>query len=95
MKNKNKIRIFIDKVDNNFSAYSPDVLGCISVGVTKQETLNNMKEALQLHISGSLLDGMPLNEIVKWDENFEREIKSKKRDHPNYTFIPSIKLVPV
>lgn len=46
----NKYLIIIEKTSTGFSAYSPDVDGCVAVGDTKKECEKNMKEALQFHI---------------------------------------------
>ncbi len=52
-----KFLVVIEKGENNFSAYSPDVSGCVSTGKTVEETISNMKEALEFHIEGLLEDG--------------------------------------
>ncbi len=43
----------------NYSAYSPDVPGCVTVGDTIEETLSNMQEALGLYFEVSQEDGDP------------------------------------
>lgn len=40
----------IKKYGNGYSAYIPDIPGCISAGKTKKETLKLLKEALQIHL---------------------------------------------
>ena len=52
--------IVLEKGDNNFSAYSPDVPGCIATGDTMEETLVNMKEGLAFHLESLVEDGEPL-----------------------------------
>ena len=47
-----KFLVVIEKADKNYSAYSPDVLGCASTGNTIDETLQNFKEALKFHLEG-------------------------------------------
>ncbi len=54
--------IIIEHYGNNYSAYSPDVPGCIATGQTEKETEDNMREALQFHIEGMLEDGLPVPE---------------------------------
>ena len=49
--------IVIEKARKNYSAYSPDVPGCITTGKTVQQTLNNMREALLFHFEGLREDG--------------------------------------
>lgn len=53
-------RVVIEKAKNNYSAYSPDVPGCIATGKTRQETEKRMREAIQFHIEGLLKDGLPI-----------------------------------
>ncbi len=40
----------IKKYGNGYSAYLPDVPGCVAAAETKQETLKLLEEALQLHL---------------------------------------------
>jgi predicted RNase H-like HicB family nuclease len=47
-----KYLIVIEKTRTGFSAYSPDVDGCVATGKTKEEVLVNMKEALEFHFEG-------------------------------------------
>ncbi|MDD5008494.1 MAG: type II toxin-antitoxin system HicB family antitoxin [Syntrophorhabdaceae bacterium] len=54
--------IIIEKAANNYSAYSPDLPGCIATGATREETEKNMHEAIQLHIKGLLEDNLPIPE---------------------------------
>lgn len=56
--------IVIEKAKNNYSAYAPDVPGCISTGKTVEETLKNMNEALEFHIQGLKEDGLPIPKAV-------------------------------
>lgn len=56
--------IIIEKTDENFSAYAPDVPGCVATGQTPEETRKNMQEALQFHFKGLLEDGLPIPEPV-------------------------------
>ena len=42
---------------SNYSAWSPDVLGCVSTGDTVDACVTNMREALAFHIEGMLEDG--------------------------------------
>ncbi len=53
----NKFLIILEKSKTGFSAYSPDVDGCIAIGDTIQECRNNMEEALKFHIDLMLEKG--------------------------------------
>ena len=52
--------IVIEKSENNYSAYAPDVPGCVAVGSSVDETVHNMAEALAFHFEGLRLDGDPV-----------------------------------
>ena len=47
-----KYTIIIERAENNFSAYSPDVPGCVATGKTEEEVMARMKEALEFHLEG-------------------------------------------
>jgi predicted RNase H-like HicB family nuclease len=65
-----KFAIIIEKApDGGFGAYAPDLPGCIGMGATKEETLQNMAEAIQFHIDGLLEEGLPLPESNAEAEN--------------------------
>jgi predicted RNase H-like HicB family nuclease len=42
--------IIIEPTDTGFSAYSPDLDGCITVGETVEQTKSNMEEAIELYL---------------------------------------------
>jgi predicted RNase H-like HicB family nuclease len=44
--------IVIEKANGNYSAYSPDLPGCIATGKTKDQAARNIHEAIGLHIRG-------------------------------------------
>jgi predicted RNase H-like HicB family nuclease len=52
--------IVVEKSRTGFSAYSPDVLGCIATGKTIEKTMANMKSALALHLRSILENGEKL-----------------------------------
>ena len=52
-----KFSIIIEKSERNYSAYSPDVLGCAATGKSVEETLKNMREALEFHFEGMIENG--------------------------------------
>ena len=47
----------IEKAKGNYSAFSPDVWGCVATGKTVEETVLQMKEALQLQLETMANDG--------------------------------------
>lgn len=52
--------IVIEKANGNYSAYSPDLLGCIATGKTKAQAAENIHEAIELHIQGLKEDHLPI-----------------------------------
>ncbi len=52
--------IIIEKAENNFSAYSPDVPGCGATGKTRDQAAKNLHEAIQFHIQGLKEDHLPI-----------------------------------
>jgi predicted RNase H-like HicB family nuclease len=53
--------IVIEKAPgSNYSAYVPDLPGCISVGDTLDEVKRMIQEAVELHIEGMREDGLPI-----------------------------------
>jgi len=53
----NEYLIVIEKTKTGYSAYSPDIDGCIAVGDTKEKCEISMKEALKFHIEFMLEKG--------------------------------------
>ena len=55
-----KFLIVIEKTDTGYSAYSPDIDGCIATGGTKSEVEKNMKEAIEFHLEGLAVDNQEI-----------------------------------
>jgi predicted RNase H-like HicB family nuclease len=52
-----RILVVIEKGPRNYSAYAPEVPGCVAIAKTREETVRLMREALQLHLEGMAEDG--------------------------------------
>jgi predicted RNase H-like HicB family nuclease len=52
--------VVIEKAGNNYSAYVPDLPGCIATGDTVEETEREIKAAIRFHIDGLKEDGLPV-----------------------------------
>lgn len=52
--------VVIEKAENNYSAYSPDLPGCVATGDTKEETLRLMREAIAMHLEALKEEGLPI-----------------------------------
>lgn len=55
-----RFSVVIEKAEGNYSAYSPDLPGCIAVGDTLEEVQRNMEDAIRFHIEGMLEDHEPI-----------------------------------
>jgi predicted RNase H-like HicB family nuclease len=55
-----KYPIIIEKTKKNYSAYCPDLPGCVATGRTSSETVQKMKSAIALHLAGLKEDGLPI-----------------------------------
>jgi predicted RNase H-like HicB family nuclease len=56
--------VVIEKAAKNYSGYAPDVPGCGVTGKTVQETLTNLRTALQMHFEGLQEDGEPIPDPI-------------------------------
>ncbi len=50
--------IVIEETETGFSAYAPDVDGCIATGSTRPEVERTMREAMEFHVEGLRTDGL-------------------------------------
>lgn len=55
-----KYPVIIEKANGNYSAYSPDLPGCVSTGATIKETLSRMRDAIQFHLEGLKKEGLEI-----------------------------------
>ena len=60
--------VIIEKVGDNCSAYSPDLPGCVATGTTREETEQNMHEAIEMHVRGLLEDKLSIPESNSFAE---------------------------
>ena len=52
--------IVIEKAGRNYSAYSPDLPGCVATGKTREAAEQNMHGAVKLHVEGLKEDHLPI-----------------------------------
>lgn len=52
--------IIIEQAEGNYSAYVPDLPGCITTGATLDEIGRNIREAIEFHLDGLREDGLPI-----------------------------------
>jgi len=51
--------VVIEKAEENYSAYVPDLPGCIATAATVADAQRAIREAIELHLSGMREDGIP------------------------------------
>ena len=69
-----RLLIIVEKANGNFSAYCPDLPGCIATGKTRDEVLQRMEEAIKLHLEGMREDNIPVPKIKSFAEYISLEL---------------------
>ena len=54
--------VVIEKANGNYSAYVPDLPGCVTTGATREEVQQQLREAIRFHIEGLREDGQTVPE---------------------------------
>jgi predicted RNase H-like HicB family nuclease len=60
--------VVIEKANGNFSAYSPDLPGCVATGKTREQAERNMHAAMEMHIHGLREDNLPIPKSQSYAE---------------------------
>lgn len=55
-----RFAVVIEKAESNFSAYVPDLPGCVATGATFEEVEREIREAIAFHLEGMREDGLPI-----------------------------------
>lgn len=63
--------IVVEKTENNFSAYVPDLPGCVATGHTVEEVENEIRTAIEFHIEGLREEGLAIPQPVSIVEYLE------------------------
>jgi predicted RNase H-like HicB family nuclease len=50
--------VVVERTKRNFSAYVPDLPGCVATGATEEDVQRNIYEAIQFHLDGMREDGI-------------------------------------
>jgi predicted RNase H-like HicB family nuclease len=79
MKSKNthtakNIVVILERSDTNYSAYIPELEGCIATGATIQETVKNIEEAITFHLAGMKEERLHIPEAFQNDYKFTYKI---------------------
>jgi predicted RNase H-like HicB family nuclease len=56
--------VVIEKAGMNYSAYVPDLPGCVATGSTLEQVEAEIREAIEFHIEGLQEDGLPIPDAV-------------------------------
>ena len=56
----NKYLVIVEETETGYSAFSPDLPGCVATGKTRDEVEQTMRDAIQFHIDGMREDGDPI-----------------------------------
>ena len=54
--------VVVEPAGENYSAYVPDLPGCVAAGDTRSQTESNIREAIKAHLDGLSQDGEPIPE---------------------------------
>jgi predicted RNase H-like HicB family nuclease len=52
--------VVIEKAGRNYSAYVPDLPGCVATGATVEEAERSIREAIEFHLEGLRADNLPI-----------------------------------
>ena len=52
--------IIIEQTGTGYSAYSPDLPGCVATGATRAQVEGEMREAVEFHLDGMRSEGLPI-----------------------------------
>ena len=58
--------VVIEKSGNGYSAYVPDLPGCVAAGSTRREVETLIREAIEFHLEGIREDGDPIPQPTTW-----------------------------
>ena len=63
--------VVIERAEGNYSAYVPDLPGCVATGFTLEEVEREIREAVAFHIEGIKEDGLPVPQPTSTIEYIE------------------------
>jgi len=67
----NKYLIVVEETKTGYSAYSPDLPGCVATGKSREVVEKTMEEAIKLHLQGLKEDGEPIPPPRSYSTYFE------------------------
>ena len=68
-----KYAVVYERTPNNYSAYVPDLPGCVATGVSREEVEQRIREAVALHLEGLRRERQPIPDPTAWTELVEAQ----------------------
>ena len=66
-----KYAVVYEKTSHNYSAYVPDLPGCVATGASRAEVARRIREAITLHVQELRSSNEPVPEPSTWSESVE------------------------
>lgn len=66
-----KYAVVFERSPMNYSAYVPDLPGCVATGRTRDEVGERVREAIRMHLDGLRAEDEPIPDAKTWTELFE------------------------
>jgi predicted RNase H-like HicB family nuclease len=75
--------IVIEKGERNYSAYVPDLPGCVSVGHTQEQVIAEIREVIEFHLEGMREDGSLVPKASSWADYVEVGDHGRRQEQKN------------
>ena len=69
-----KYAVVFERSPRNYSAYVPDLPGCVATGRTRKEVEQRIQEAIKFHVEGMRLEHMPVPKPSTWAKDIEVKV---------------------
>ena len=66
-----KYAVVYEKTPHNYSAYVPDLPGCVATGASREEVERRIREAIALHVEGLRRENVPVPSPSAWSGSVE------------------------
>ena len=73
-----RFAVVIEKAEENYSAYVPDLPGCVTTGQTLDEVTKQLQEAINFHLDGMREDGLPIPDATTIVGYIEAPVTSER-----------------
>ncbi len=74
-----KYLIVIEETETGYSAYTPDIQGCVATGTTREDVERTMQEAIEFHIEGMVEEGLDIPRPHSYSTYLEAGISKNSR----------------